>query len=51
MSESSRTGAGTIPISLNPAGGATFSRAWKLAADVVVSHISIGPDAGLVTQI
>jgi hypothetical protein len=30
--------------------GATFSRAWKLAADVLVSHIVLGFRRGLMTQ-
>jgi hypothetical protein len=30
--------------------GATFSRAWKLAADVLVSHIVLGFRHGLMTQ-
>jgi hypothetical protein len=34
----------------NLTGGATFSRAWKLAANVLVSHIQPGPDAGLMTK-
>jgi hypothetical protein len=29
---------------------ATFRRAWKLAVNVLVSHIEPGPEAGLMTQ-